>query len=492
MLTWRNSGFKKLDSAMYQIINVTHQIYNELEKGRELCLIFLDVSKAFDKVWHEGLLYKLCCKGISGRLLDWFSSYLDKRRQRVVINGQHSNLLELNAGVPQGSILGPLLFLIYINDILQNISSEIFMFADDTFLMEPIDNYALSFQKLNEDLMHLTNWSNQWLVTFNANKTEYLKITRKRQNIDDPPLILHNKLINKVDKHKHLGVTLNSKATWSDHIDEISAKARRSVGFLRRIQYKVPQSCLETLYKSFVRPIIEYGDVVYDGSTDTHLDILEDVQRNAALICTGAYQHTSHKKLLSELGWEPLALRRKHHRLSIMYKIQNGLAPNYIIDVCPQIIDDITPYQLRNRANLRGIATRTSSFMKSFYPQTIKDWNTTDLAIRSQPSVSSFKQKLKEIAGYKSYKLFSYGDRHGRINQTRIRLGLSGLNYHRWRVNFIENPSCLKCNHVLEDPIHYFFDCPCYTTQRKRLAVGLADLLAPGVHYSYGFTRIEK
>ena len=492
LLTWRNSGFKKLDSAMYQIINVTHQVNQELEKGKDLCLIFLDISKAFDKVWHTGLLHKLKVNGISGNLLKWFGSYLEERQQRVVINGQCSSKLELNAGVPQGSILGPLLFLIYINDILQNVSCELYMFADDTFIFEPIDNYDISFKRLNDDLVHLANWSNQWLVTFNADKTEYLKISRKQQNVIDPPLLLHDTPIQKVVKHKHLGVTMNSKATWSDHIDEVKAKAMRSVGLLRRIQYKAPRACLETLYKSYVRPIIEYGNVVYDGSPELYLKELEKIQRDAALICTGAYRHTSHDKLLKELGWEPLSLRRKHHRLSIMYKIQNGLAPDYITMLCPHTVNDMSPYQLRNGANLRGMSVRTTSMMKSFFPQTIKDWNNTDISVRSQSSLLSFKQKLKDKAGYRVNKLFSYGGRHCRVNHTRLRLGLSGLNYHRHKVNFIDDSCCPKCGSNIENPIHYFFQCPHYSTQRKRLAVRLADLLAPGVHFSLVLPESKK
>ena len=180
LLTWRNSGFKKLDSAMYQVINISHTIFKELELGKDACLVFLDVSKAFDKVWHGGLLHKLRCKGVSGQLLDWFDSYLKGRKQRVVINGQQSSLLEVSAGVPQGSILGPLLFLIYINDIVTNVSSDIFMFADDTILFEIIENHERSFTTLNNDLDVLSRWAAQWLVTFNAGKTEYMVISRKK------------------------------------------------------------------------------------------------------------------------------------------------------------------------------------------------------------------------------------------------------------------------------------------------------------------------
>ena len=152
LLTWKNSGFRELDSAINQLLFITDNIHKALEAGKEICMVFLDVSKAFDCVWHSGVLNKLRCMGIEGRLFDWFCDYLSDRKIRVVINGQKSEWLRPNAGVPQGSILVPLLFLVFINDITNNIESNINLFADDTSLMEIIENYIESYAKLNRDL----------------------------------------------------------------------------------------------------------------------------------------------------------------------------------------------------------------------------------------------------------------------------------------------------------------------------------------------------
>jgi hypothetical protein len=134
-------------------------------------MVFLDVSKAFDKVDHDGLLHKLESIGISGPLLKWFKSYLSGRRQRVVINGQSSSWEYVNAGVPQGSILGPILFLIYTNDLVDCLLSEPFLFADDTSLLEIIDDPAVSFTRLQKDLNSMIDWAAQWRITFNPIKT---------------------------------------------------------------------------------------------------------------------------------------------------------------------------------------------------------------------------------------------------------------------------------------------------------------------------------
>jgi hypothetical protein len=273
---------------MNQLIYITHKIHKALEEGREVCLVFLDVSKAFDRVWHSGLLHKARCMGIEGNLFDWLCDYLKDRKIRAVINGQKSDWLSTNAGVPQGSILGPLLFLIFVNDITEGIESDIHLFADDTSLLEILENYNEAYAKLNRDLNRLSLWADRWLITFNATKTVYLKVSRKQNQAPNPLLRLKGKIIKEVQTHKHLGLTFNSTLTWNDHIDKLVTKAAQCVGLLRRICREVPRECLEILYKSMIRPLLEYGDVIYDGTAETHTKRLESVQRQAAITCTGA------------------------------------------------------------------------------------------------------------------------------------------------------------------------------------------------------------
>ena len=155
LLTWRNSGFKHRDSTVYQLIGLVHMLHDSINKGKTVTMVFLDISKAFDKVWHEGLLFKLKTFGIEGSLLLWFRSYLDNRRQRVIIKGQASPWHDTNAGVPQGSILGPLLFLIFINDMENSVKSEIRMFADDTHIYDSSCDIESSIANINTDLLTL-------------------------------------------------------------------------------------------------------------------------------------------------------------------------------------------------------------------------------------------------------------------------------------------------------------------------------------------------
>ena len=163
------SGFTPGDSAVFQLVDLCHTFSKAVDDGKEVRVIFCDISKAFDRVWHRGLLFKLRRMGIGGNLLGWFKSYLENRTQRVALEGCYSGYTNINAGVPQGSILGPLLFLIYINDIVREIGSNIRLFADDTSLHFIVEKPEIAANLMNADLNKIHEWSKQWLVNFNPN-----------------------------------------------------------------------------------------------------------------------------------------------------------------------------------------------------------------------------------------------------------------------------------------------------------------------------------
>ena len=162
-------------------------------------------KKAFDRVWHAGLLHTLNACGISDAFLDWFRDYLSQRRQRVVISGVYSDWTYTQAGVPQGSVLGPLLFLIYINDIVKDIGSNILIFADDTSLYIIVTDPDTSAELLSSDLTKIGDWADKWLVTFQPPKTDSLVVSRKINKPVYPPLFMQNQQ-KEVDTHKHLGL----------------------------------------------------------------------------------------------------------------------------------------------------------------------------------------------------------------------------------------------------------------------------------------------
>jgi hypothetical protein len=251
MISVWQSGFLPGVSTITQLVEIYDQFCHAVSHGKDIRVVFLDISKAFDRVWHDGLLYKLKQHGIKGKLLAWLMNYLKDRQQRVTINGVSSAWGNIEAGVPQGSVLGPLLFLIFINDITNVIKNcKIRLFADDTCLFIEVDNHQDSANKLNEDLASISDWSKRWLVSFSPQKTEEMIITNKGPT-DYPPIKLDNNLIKRVPTHKHLGLTLSQDLSWKTHVYNIGKKAYNCLGLLRPLKSKLDKRSLEIMYKSW-------------------------------------------------------------------------------------------------------------------------------------------------------------------------------------------------------------------------------------------------
>ena len=242
---------------------------------------------------------------IVGTLYDWIEHYLTDRSEMVVINGISSSLRNLQTGVPQGSILGPLLFLIYINDIINDLQCNVNLFADDTSIQKCLDSHD-DFKVINDDLLKLSIYGTQWLITFNALKTEYIIVSKRKTRAMHPDLLLNDTKLTEVNNHKHLGLTISNNMSWSSHINEILAKAEKRLSMMRRSKHILPRSCLDKLYKSMILPLLDYCDVIYDSCTMYESEQLDKLQRKASLLCTGAFRITSNEKLLKELGWPKL------------------------------------------------------------------------------------------------------------------------------------------------------------------------------------------
>ena len=298
------SGFIPGDSTTNQLTFLYNTFCQALDSGKEVRVVFCDGSKAFDRVWHKGLLCKLRAAGISGSLLSWFSSYLSERRQRVILPGTHSDWNNIYAGVPQGSILGPLLFLLYINDIVNDIGSNIRLFADDTSLFLVVDNPDTAAETLNSDLEKITQWANTWLVKFNPAKTESLLISRKVIKPVHTPLYMQNHEIEEVENHKHLGLYFSNDGTWHTHINYIKEKAWHRIKIMQKLKFQLDRKSLEIIYTSFIRPILEYGNEIWDNCTQYEKDGLEKIQTEAARIATGTAKLISLENLYSETGWD--------------------------------------------------------------------------------------------------------------------------------------------------------------------------------------------
>ena len=394
VLTTLQSGFISGDSTVNQLVDIYNSFCKALDEGKEVRAIFCDISKAFDQVWHKGLLYKLQTVGITGHLLQWFTDYLNNRKQRVVLPGVFSHWADLKAGVPQGSILGPLLFLIYINDIVRNINSSIRLFADDTSLYIIVENPIQAAIILNSDLSQIYTWASNWLVTFNPSKTESLLFSRKLFKPLHPTLYMNQQDIITVESHKHLGLTFTNDLSWHEHLNNIKTKAWHRINVMRKLKFQLSRKSLQIIYFSFIRLLLEYADVVWDNCTQYEANELEKIQHEAARIVSGATKLVSIDKLLKEVGWDTLSCRKKKHKQILFYKMINGLCPDYLSSLVPPTVGNSTAYRLRNASDYKYIRSNTQLYYNSFLPSVVRDWNELPHTTRNAPSISSFKRSL--------------------------------------------------------------------------------------------------
>jgi hypothetical protein len=447
------AAYSPKTSTDFQLLEIYHIVAKAMEQGKATRFVFLDVSKAFDRVWHEGLLYKLKQAGIDGKLLSWFKSYLSNRKQRVLLNGTMSDPRDIKAGVPQGSILGPLLFLVYINDIVDVTNTNIRLYADDSTLFVVDDSHQAAAQSLNRDLENITAWAKRWFITFNPSKTESLIVSRKPQTHIEP-LLFNGVPVTEVKQHKHLGCTLQHNLKWNMHIDDITSKCTRRIDILRGLKYRLDRKCLETLYTAYIRPILEYASSVWTNCNIEQKNDIEKVQLAASRVITGAIKGTSHNKIYNESKMISTLERRERNNLVLFYKIYHGHTPKYLHDLLPETTKQRTNYDLRNRNNLSLVKANTTSFQNSYIPITVKQWNNLDENIRFIGSLLDFKHHLKKDDN--KVPIYYYtGDRPSQIVHARMRMGCSPLKHDLHTMHILDHGGC-ECGHEREDCNNFF------------------------------------
>ena len=223
-------------------------------------IAFLDFSKAFDSIPHERLLFKLERHGIDGSALQWFRNLLIGRMQRVVIRGTCSSWSPVLSGVPQGTILGPVLFILFVNDISSGILSTVKLYADDTKIYREISDIPRDTAILQSDLFHLKSWSEAWQLNFNANKCEIMRVTHKRdKSVPNYFLVPRGERLSSVSTVKDLAITISHDLSWTSHVVEVVNKANKVLGLIKRTIGSVNKEIFSTLYKALVRPILEYA-----------------------------------------------------------------------------------------------------------------------------------------------------------------------------------------------------------------------------------------
>ena len=391
VLTDCQHGFRSKRSTELQIILTIHDIASSLQQNKSIHAAVLDFTKAFDKVPHQRLLKKLEHYGIRGNLLSWMESFLTKRVQTVVCEGATSSASPVTSGVPQGTVLGPLLFLTYINDLPNGLTSKVKLFADDTLLYGMVVDDS-DCDKLQDDLSKLEHWQHLWQMEFNPSKCNIICISTKQK----PPKRKYTfcgSVLEQVDSTSYLGITINSKLKWSHHISSISSNASKSLGLIRRNLWNCPRKVRETAYTSIVRPKLEYASASWDPYYKKDVSTLEKVQRKAARFCLQNYNRTaSVSDMIAKLEWDTLEKRRKKNRLTLMYKLSH-----YLVDINPEeYLIPNTESRTRNSHSFKYRIPKVSKdvFKYSFFPRSISEWNSLPSELVNTKSLAKFKFKL--------------------------------------------------------------------------------------------------
>ena len=376
LLSDRQHAFRKGYSCETQLTTVINDWAKILGNRGQVDTFILDFEKAFDTSPHELLKSKLFSNGIGGKTLKWIDSFLCFRQQRVVVNGAKSDWAPDLSGVPQGTVLGPLLFSLYINDISSDIESEIRLFADDCVCYHEIKD-DVDTMKLQRDIDRLGSWARKWGMRFQPVECNMMQLTRKRIKKIHASYTLEGTDLENVESIKYLGVTITSDLRWNTRVSNVCTTANRTLGFLRRNLNSCPQEVKEAAYKGLVHPVLDYGSSVWDPPGVVLQEELESVQKRAARFVTGNYNYEtgSMTSILGQLKWESLKKRRKDNRLILLYKGLKGKASVPIDDLI------LKTRHCRNQHSMafQTPITNTDVCKGSFFPRTIRDWNASPI-----------------------------------------------------------------------------------------------------------------
>ena len=308
-------GFREKHSTTHALLTFIDKIARSIDSSLHTIGIFLDLSKAFDTINHNILLHKLSHYGIRGKALGWFRDYLTNRKQFVYINGTSSSEQPISCGVPQGSLLGPLLFLIYINDI-QN-SSEILqfiLFADDSNIFYSHSNPIELVAKVNQELVHVTDWIKANKLSLNLKKTNYMVYSNTLTNLPNQ-ITFDGIVVTEVTSTKFFGVTIDKKLCCNVHIDKICKTISRNIGIITKLRYVLPSANLIMLYSTLIIPYLNYGILAWGNACTTLLNRLFLLQKKILRIIgnTGPRSHTNN--LFSQNKILPVAIRSIYAQL---------------------------------------------------------------------------------------------------------------------------------------------------------------------------------
>ncbi|CAH2091775.1 unnamed protein product [Euphydryas editha] len=398
------SGFRSSHSTVGALLNITEDIRGAMDNTKLTAMVLLDFSSAFNSVDLDILIGTLRAVNISPTVVDWFHSYLFGRQQCVKTNDTSSDWLDLVAGVPQGGVLSPLLFSIFINNISKVISSPFHLYADDLQLYRHFEltelNEAINI--LNSDLVEVQSWAESFGLLVNPRKSQCIIFgsSRLRSKIDwnSTPMVHFSGVpIPYCDKVKNLGLIMDCNMTWVAHVNEISKRMHHTFHSLKRLQFFLPFRTKIMLAQSLLLPILDYADVCYLDVTEEQINKLERLQNIAIRFIFGLRKYDHISNFRAQLKWLPIRLRHDMHILSFLFKILNDPnSPSYL-----RSRFQILPTPSRSRrpciTTMLDIPKSNTKFLfRSFSVYSALLWNKLPKDIQLSPSANCFKNKLKQ------------------------------------------------------------------------------------------------
>ena len=407
ILNEKQFGFCPKFSTTTSLTNFADEILAKMENGQLCGAVFLDLSKAIDTVNHSILLTKLLAVGVCHEDLTWFESYLSSRTLRTACGQELSDPLPCNIGVPQGSILGPLLFIVYINnlpDVVKHTQLHtqkhtlVSLYADDTVLYCFSDNPIDLEEQLNADLHTVCDWLRDNKLTLNIKKTKVMVIGSNRKLSNTSSVTVHvngNTIAENVEHFSYLGVTLSTTMTWNEHVTDLSSKVNKRLGLLKRIRHLLPHNAINArllFYNCLVLPLFDYGDLVWgDKDNIVLMESLQILQNKAAKIILNRNPLSSASDALNTLGWRKLAVRRYYHRCVHIFKNINGLCTP-----CLNLksFQEAHSYNTRNKNILLLPKVKRNWGKQRLAYHAAKDWNTLESKVKSCKTIKEFKSNF--------------------------------------------------------------------------------------------------
>lgn len=389
LLSKYQHGFRKGRSCVTQLLECIDEWSEAVDNNHEIDIIYLDFKAAFDKVPHKRLLKKVWNIGIQGKLFVWIKDFLENRFQRVLINGSSSTWKRVTSGVPQGSVLGPVLFLIFINDLPDAMDCALKLFADDTKIYNVIKSHE-DEEKLQGDIFNACDWASKWQMIFNIKKCKTMHIGNNEASeyfMKDNDKKVHK--ITQVEQEKDLGVIFDPKLDFSKHVHTKVNLANRNLGLINKNFTFMDKDMFLKLYKALVRPHLEYATVIWSPRYKKESIAVENVQRRATRILR-SLKGSSYSERLVQLGLPTLEYRRTRSDVIEVYKIINHLeiVSEDLLNIRQERVTRGHKHKLYKKRVLRQRTSHT------FSHRVVDVWNALPPNVVEAPSLNSFKARL--------------------------------------------------------------------------------------------------